>query len=437
MSSYQKQFISIQLAYDILFQAKADKDLKDRWWAGPIDVNGMYSTPILFHSFKDDSTSSAAAKTPANSSYKKYTKKNMRLSGDNTKYTDLKINLNGKLVPFYIDTFNSEGITDYCLIGIKPPEGSLELEEIRLTKPDYTARAGSEKSVMMMLSEYNKILYSEEEREFYIPEDAESSKLFTLMKLVTDAIGYDIKISLSNGSKFTEFLLSEKEEKTDITAVEVLKKYDEQNPYIRKNNLLILSSLQKEEIQSNYSESDAKIILNEILILDKPKPNLCVGADRDKSGKRTVNRILKVKIPCTEIKAGNLVKIEIIDENKSNAAGKVMNATVLNADGNDEPLTLNNIHKFILPKSKIRGEYCLDITVTSFGYSVTLKAERLNVENVSFKKAGVERKPLWVPKEKKEEEEDEDDGAFDEVNANLEDIFGAAALNDSDGSGEV
>lgn len=444
--AFQRKYITVEQALNALKVAKELDSENPRWYAGKLDLNGIYSDPVLIFSLKDDSEKKAVAGAGAKF---KGEKQNMRSGNNGCKYLDIKIKIDGVYMPLNITTAGDE--YDICLGGIKPPEGSIELEELRSINPDTKARPG-EKDVVMLINEYNqRVSLDEESGELIIPEGTQHSKLFQILKMVSDAVIYDVKLSVSNGRKFVEFLSELKLSNKTIAASAALEKFDEAFPNIRKNNILALSVDSANEIQALFPK-DIKTITNEILLLEsKLTPNVCVSGDFYANREPVIGGYYKVKCMCSA--TGQITPL-IYDKKKSDESGSPTPATVLNERDVEEPLTFNNIHKFITKGSQIQGNFYTEVSITRQGISFTLKASSMIVDHTDFnKKAEFEEPALWsasTPVIKSETaptsviksetaptsapasakiNTDEDDGAFDEDDATEDDIFGAIGDN--------
>ena len=103
---------------------------------------------------------------------------------------------------------------------------------------------------------------------------------------------------------------------------------------------------------------------------------------------------------------------------KSDEENREIFATVKNSEGEDEPITFQNAHRFITKKSRIQGDYITEASISKAGFSFTLKAHALSVDTSFNKKEEAEKRSLWVPKSSNTEkndigDNDSDDGAFD------------------------
>jgi len=423
---YPKKYISADEAHKILDSVYQLDPENPRWYAG---INGKDG--VLLFSLKDDSEQSKV-KTAIRGK-----KTNMRLGGaNNSKYFDIKIKVKGNYVPFNIttsgcDSYGSlptdENDFDVCMGGIKPPAGSPEYEEMKARNPDADPRPG-EKDVVMLINEYNcNIAPDKETGEVNIPPEARRSKLFEVLNIVSSAISNDMRIAASNGKEFVRFINKLKTSNKSITAADILDKYDEEYPNIRSNNLLLLSNEDKNEIQK-IANKDLKVLINEILVLE-PKliPNLCISGDYYKNGDPAFNKYIKLKLMCS---ATGEITCPIIDIKKSDINNKETMATVVNSDGVEEPLTFNNVHRFVTKGAKIQGNFYTEISITKAGLSFTLKATKISIDISEYKKIEIEEPPLWVPKNTKLRNIDDDstDGAFENppefgIEFNLEDAF--------------
>ncbi|NCZ53998.1 MAG: hypothetical protein EBY81_08920, partial [Verrucomicrobia bacterium] len=335
---FQRKYSPVSEVLAVLNAAKNADEGNPRWYAGKLDGDGMYSTPILLFSLKDNSNAKSAFKPGM-----KVKRTNMRPGSNGCKYTDIYIAMPDAIIPFNITTAGDE--SDTCLGGIKPPEGSEELNRLQEINPEAKGRPG-ERDVVMLINEYDttKIEYDEESEELIIPEGAKNSKLFQVMKIVSDAIIYDTKYWVANGKKLVDLLNSEKEANKAITAEAVLNKYDELYPNIRKNNYIVLSTDSANEIQALFPK-DFKTIMNNILVLEsKLTPNVCVSGDFYANRERAKNKYLKVKLMCAA--TGQIIPT-IFDKKTSDINGHPTVATVVNDQENEEPLTFGNIHKYV------------------------------------------------------------------------------------------
>lgn len=438
--AFQRKYIPVNEALDALTIAKSLDPENPRWYAGKLDINGLYSDPVLVFSLKDDSEKPPVK---AGAKFNGAKKANMRGGNNGSKYLDIKIKVGGVYMPLNITTAGDE--YDTCLGGIKPPEGSIELEELRNINPEIKGRPG-EKDVVMLLNEYNrKVILDEESGELIVPEDARHSKLFEILKIVSDAVIYDTKISVSNGRKFVDFLTELKGSNKSIAALTALEKFDESFPNIRKNNLLILSVDSANEIQSLFPK-DIKTITNEILLLEaKLTPNVCVSGDFYANREPATNKYFKVKLMCSA--TGQITPL-VYDKKKSDENASPILATVLNERDVEEPLTFNNIHRFITRGAQIQGNYYTEVSITRQGISFTLKASSMIVDHTEFnKRAEFEEPSLWTPSNAMAPKEvintapkeainandkESNDGAFDENDATEDDIFGEIGDGDGD-----
>jgi len=408
MSAYPKKYISVNEALSTLKNAQSSDVGNDRWYDG-----------VLLFSLKDDSDQS---KTKVGVKNKKT---NMRIGGQNDcKYLDVKLKYKGNYIPLNLTTSNidSYGNTmedefDICLGGIKPPAGSAEFEELRAKNPDAKPRPG-DKDVVMFLNEYdNNIVESDEEGNPIIPEGTKRSKLFDVLNIVSSAIANDMKISAANGKDFVRFVKAKRTENKSISAAEILEKYNSEYPMIRSNNLLLLSNEDKNEVQRGISKEDLKLILNEILILEpKLTPNLCVSGDYYSNGDLALNKYTKIKLMCSQ--ATGEILCPIIDIKKSDENNRETRATIENSEGIEEPITISNIHRYIVRKSLVQGNYVTEISITKAGLSFTTKCNNMSVDiNNSNKKEVIVAPPLWVSKSSKKNDDDDEsnDGAFDPI----------------------
>lgn len=395
MSAYPKKYISVNEALLTLKNAQsADLD-NDRWYDG-----------VLLFSLKDDSDQSKS-KVGLKSK-----KTNMRIGGQNDcKYLDVKLRYKGNYIPLNLTTSNidSYGNTmedefDICLGGIKPPAGSAEFEELRAKNPDAKPRPG-DKDVVMFLNEYdNNIVEADEEGNPIIPDGTKKSKLFEVLNIVSSAISNDMRISSANGKDFVRFVKAKRAENKSILASELLEQYDIEYPMIRANNLLLLSNEDKNEVQRGIPKEDLKLILNGILILEpKLTPNLCVSGDYYSNGDLALNKYTKIKLMCSQ--ATGEILCPIIDIKKSDENNKETHAVVTNIDNIDEPVTISNIHRYIVRKSLVQGNYVTEISITKAGLSFTTKCSNMSVDiNDSNKKEAIIAPPLWVSKVSKKDE---------------------------------
>lgn len=445
---FQRKYTQVNEVLAVLNAAKSANEGNPRWYAGELDVNGIYSNPIISFSLQDDSNDKVAFKPGMKSK-----RTNMRSGSNGCKYTDIYINMpDGTKIPLNITTAGDE--FDICLGGIKPPDGSEELAKLQEINPEAKGRPG-ERDVVMLINEYDttKIEYDEESEELIIPEGAKHSKLFQVMKIISDAIIYDTKYWVSNGKKLVDLLTAQKESNKSVTVEAVLNKYDEMYSSIRKNNYILLSTDSANEIQALFPK-DFKIIMKDILILEsKLTPNVCVSGDFYANRERAKNKYLKVKLMCAA--TGQIVPT-IFDKKTSDMNGQPTVATVLNDQENEEPLTFSNIHKYVTRGSKIQGNYYTEVSVTRQGISFTLKANSMIIDHTEFKQVEFEEPSLWVPTTPVKEvavpinadttikesaavirDDDSTDGAFDINNPSETDIFGENGLNVSSSENDL
>lgn len=420
MSAYPKKYISVNEALSILKSAQDSNPENERW----------YSEVLLF-SLKDDSEQSKVKSGPRTK------KTNMRIGGQNgCKYLDVKLKYKATYIPFNLTTSNldSYGNTmedefDICLGGIKPPAGSAEFEELKAKNPNAEPRPG-DKDVVMFLNEYDKnILEADEEGNPVLPEGTKRSKLFEVLSIVSAAIANDMRISVTNGKDFIRFIKAKRTENKSISGTELIELYDSEYPTIRANNLLLLSNEDKNEIQRGIHKDDLKVILNEVLILEpKLTPNLCVSGDYYSNGDLALNKYTKIKLMCSG-STGEII-CPIIDIKKSDENNRETLASITNEDGEDEPITISNIHRYIVRKSLVQGNYVTEISITKAGFSFTAKCSDMSVDiNNSINKEVVAAPSLWVSKTAKKSadssvstsvkfdinDDDSTDGAFDPI----------------------
>jgi hypothetical protein len=111
----------------------------------------------------------------------------------------------------------------------------------------------------------------------------------------------------------------------------------------------------------------------------------------------------------------------IIDIKKSDENNRETLASVTNADGEDEPITFGNIHRYIVKKTLIQGNYVTELSITKAGFSFTTKCNNMSVSiNNSNNKEVVMAPPLWIPKSNKKAvthdfDDESTDGAFDPI----------------------
>lgn len=408
MSAYPKKYISVNEALLTLKSAQESDPDNNRWYDG-----------VLLFSLKDDSEQSKVK-----NGLKKKT--NMRVGGQNNcKYSDVKLRYKGNYIPLNLTTSNidSYGNTmddefDICLGGIKAPLGSREFEELKAKNSNAEPRPG-DKDVVMFLNEYDtNNIKIDSEGNLSIPKGTKRSKLFDVLKIVSDAIANDMRISALNGKNFVLFIKEKRAENKSITATALLEQYDEVYPEVRNRNLLLLSNDDKNEIQRGMPKDFLNTILHEILILEgKLTPNLCVCSDYYKNGDLALNKYSKIKLVCSST---GEIQCPIIDIKKSDENNRETLATILNSDGVDEPITIGNIHRYIVSNSLVQGNYITELSITKAGFSFTTKCNNMSVDiNNTNGKEVVMAPPLWVPKAKKVEavhvDDDSTDGAFDPI----------------------
>jgi hypothetical protein len=362
-----------------------------------IDINNLEPAQyrgILRNSFKNDGNS------------KKY---NKNVNVFNAQITYLNHGIVNPHTGQIMNVFFKSSKNEYelCRSGAKHLEDSPEFAELRKRDPDATCRYPSTGDVSIDLSEFVEGKAEQISTSIDIPyeetrtisADAKISLLYKSVEIVCRVFENECKIAIENGDEFVRFLVAEKKKNAAITAQEALNLYNEANPDIINNHLIIISDTDKKELKGYQKDGGLEILLHEILVVPSKEIHVCVKPNNltKKNGEEVPKRMRSFKLKLPHNKDG-VMTIPIFDLNKSDSIGKLTQLDhAPSIDGiNEEPLNASNIARVLVPGTKIDGKFYMVFSITKSGLSAALKADSIGLRfPLSAKVSSSEEFDCW------------------------------------------
>jgi hypothetical protein len=338
---------------------------------------------ILKNSFKNDGNS------------KKYNK-NVNVFNTQITYLNhgIKNQHTGQIMNLYFKSSKNE--YELCRSGAKHLEDSPEFAELRKRDPEASCRYPSTGDVSIDLSEFveggavqisTSIDIPYEETRTVSP-DAKTSLLYKSVEVVCRVFEAECKIAIENGEEFIKFLVGEKKKNANITAQEALNLYNEANPNIINNHLIIISDTDKKELKGYQKDGGLEILLHEILVVPSKEIHVCVKPNNltKKNGEEIPKRMRSFKLKIPHNKDG-VFTIPIFDLNQSDANGKLTQLQYAPSIDGEEVLNASNIARVLVPGTKIDGKFYMVFSITKSGLSAALKADSIGLRFPDYNKA--------------------------------------------------
>jgi len=231
-----------------------------------------------------------------------------------------------------------------------------------------------------------------------ISPDAIYSKLFLVSKIICRVFEHEAETAFSNGKTFIEFLIAKKKEIKDITPQDALLAYNEAYPNIHSSYSLIISEPEKKELFKLYQKG-TEILLKELLVIPVKKVSKFVSGDTIASGEkpqyngyvsakiksnstdgtyRNINEEKPSKDKSSKAKKSDTTIIYDLDASLESKKMQII-SSITNSDGDEEPLTFNNIHELITEGTRMGGVFTIGCCASQTTISISLKASKLSI----------------------------------------------------------
>ena len=307
------------------------------------------------------------------------TPKTLRVTKTGTaRYITVFCTIGSKTEPLKFTTGKN---TEICLGNILLPENSEEFEQLKLINPEAKGRLETLKfKPNFNINKYNIPVKRTEPGEDRIEQSLENcSQLYKLVEHLSFGFEKSMSTYFNNGTAYTAFIKKAKTTNKQITALEIVKSFDEENPMIRTTGQLILIEDQNKAIRKIFSDpKDILILLHNLVIVAAQKISNCMQEiiptnAKTNGGCLLGNPYIRCRVDCNELTG--LSRIDIFDYEK----GKQTKSDILMLI-NEEPINYLNIQEAIPYGSIIRGEFNLsEICISNFGTSFTVKADKLSI----------------------------------------------------------
>ena len=270
---------------------------------------------------------------------------------------------------------------EICLGKIGLPENSKAFEELRDINPEARARMSVHKISINANKYKNK------------SNLVESSVLYDLVELLSQIFEKEITNYLGNGSTFIDFIKKSKTATKTLTALDVLKAYDLENPNVRLGGQILLTDDSKSSLKKSFPDAkDIATLFDKLFIVPYTKISSCIQSNvpenaKTNGGAALPNPYVRCLIECNQITG--LPKTPIWDFEQ----GKVTktNVPVL---VNNHPINVNNIHEAIPYGTEFRGKFNYsEICFSKVAISLPLKVDELVIMKSNFVQS--EAKSSW------------------------------------------
>jgi hypothetical protein len=228
-----------------------------------------------------------------------------------------------------------------------------------------------------------------------IPGDEYLSKYFRVAELLTEAFKYEVRLRIDAGNKLASLIEDMSKKSVDEILEEFDKRYSHKfGPRIH-GYAIVLSD------QINLRSEDKKKISTNIIFVENNK--IAIPVQTEFSSKNEKFAGVPMSNPIARIamnfnKDTKLADFKLYDKSKAftievNGRKKQQYeiAKVIDENGLSVPVTADNVHKFILPRSIVDGIVNMNaICFSNLGISIPIKFTTLVVEHPKAMTAGLD-----------------------------------------------